>query len=159
MHTSPANRSPFSGLVGIVVAIAFFVALFWFVQFLFKLLWWLLPVMVIATAVIDHKVILNFFGWIGSLFKRNPLYGLLAGVLTIVGAPVVALFLLGRALIGKKINDLKQAVEEKQQGEFVEYEEVSSETLELPQLEERPQPEPQSSVNKKENGYEDLFEG
>lgn len=148
------NKSPFQGIVGIVVGILFFFALFYFVQILFKILWFLLPVIVIATAVIDYKVILGYFGWIGKLFKNNALAGVAMSALTIIGAPVVALVLLGRALLRKKIKDVQTEVEQRQNGEFVEYEELDSETMDLPPLDPplRADPPP-----KKDTGYEDMF--
>ena len=149
------NKSPFSGMVGVAVAIIFFIALFYFLNFLFWLLWKILPLLVIATAIIDAKVIMDFFGWIGRLFKRNWIMGLAAGGLTIIGAPVVALFLLGRALLRKKIKTVQEDVKRQREGEFVEYEEIESETLDLPKLEPRPEPKPEEAPKK--NGYEDLF--
>lgn len=146
------NNNPFSGLLGVAVAILFFIALFWFLNFLFWILWKILPLLVIATAIIDSKVILDFFGWLGRLFKRNWIMGLAAGGLTILGAPAVALFLLGKALLRKKIKTVKQDVERQREGEFVEYEEIDSEILDLPKLEPRPEEAP-----KKNNGYDDMF--
>lgn len=148
------NKNPFQGIVGIVVAILFFFALFYFVQILFKILWFLLPVMVIATAIIDHKVILNYFGWIGKLFKSNAIAGIAMSALTIIGAPVVSLFLLGKALLRKKIKDVQTEADRKQNGEFVEYEELDSETMDLPTLEPplRADPPP-----KRDTGYDDMF--
>ena len=151
------NNSPFSGVVGIVVGILFFIAMFWFVQIVFRILWFLLPVIVIATAIIDHKVILDYFGWMGKLFRRNTLAGIAMAILTIVGAPVVGVFLLGRALFRKKIKDAQAEVERKRQGEFVEYEEIDSETMELPKLEPEPQKRPQSPPKADGNDYDDLF--
>ena len=150
------NRSPFGGIVGILVGILFLFALFSFVQFLFKLLWYALPVIVIATAVIDHKVILGYFGWVGKLFKRNFLYGLLVAVLTVVAAPVVALFLLGKALLRKKVKDVKDEMERQRQGEFVEYEELDSGSLELPELEE-PIIVKKNDPPRRTGGYDDMF--
>jgi hypothetical protein len=148
------NKSPFQGIVGIVVGILFFFALFYFVKILFNILWFLLPVIVIATAIIDYKVILSYFGWIGKLFKSNALAGLAMSAITIIGAPVVALFLLGKALLRKKIKDVQTEAEVRQNGEFVEYEELDSETMDLPPLEPplRADPPP-----KKDTGYEDMF--
>ena len=100
------NKSPFSGLVGIVVAILFFVALFYVMKIVFNLLWLLLPVMLIATAIIDYKVILGYLGWLGRMFRSNWVAGLAISVLTIIGAPVVGLYLLGKALLKRKIKSL-----------------------------------------------------
>lgn len=148
------NKGPFQGIVGIVVGILFFFALFYFVKILFNILWFLLPVIIIATAIIDYKVILSYFGWIGKLFKSNALAGLAMSALTIIGAPVVALFLLGKALLRKKIKDVQTEAEFRENGQFVEYEELDSETMDLPPLEPplRADPPP-----KKDTGYEDLF--
>lgn len=151
------NRSPLGGIVGILVGILFLVALFSFVQFLFKLLWYALPVIVIATAIIDHKVLLSYFGWVGRLFKRNVLYGLLVAVLTIVAAPVVALFLLGKALLKKKVNEVKNEMERKQQGELIEYEELESETMELPTLEPPVVTKRSDPSTGQKGGYDDMF--
>ncbi|NJN77126.1 MAG: hypothetical protein HC803_01370 [Saprospiraceae bacterium] len=47
-----------------------------------KLLYFVAPVLIIVTAVINYKVILNYFKNIGNIFKRNPLMGIGAGVLS-----------------------------------------------------------------------------
>lgn len=145
-----SSNSPFKGLIGIAVAIFFFIALFWFMQFLFNLLWMALPVIIIATAIIDYKVILNYFSWVGRLFRGNWLAGLLVGILTIVGAPIVASFLLGKALLKKKANKIHDEVKRRQEGEFVNYEELENETLELPRIE-------MQVPKEKESGYDDMF--
>ncbi|RMF04586.1 MAG: hypothetical protein D6772_00390 [Bacteroidetes bacterium] len=145
------NQGPFSGLMGIVIAVLFFIGLFWFMQFLFKLLWMLLPVMIVVTAIIDYKVILSYFGWMGRLFSSNWVAGAAMGALTIFGAPIVALFLMGKALLGRKIKNVQAEVERQREAEFTEYEEVDSEILDLPRIE---RPEPQ---HRKGEDYEDLF--
>ena len=129
------NNNPFKGLIGIAMAIFFFIALFWFMNFLFALLWKVLPLIIIATAIIDHKVILGYVSWVGRMFRNNWLAGLLIAALTIVGAPVVSLFLLGKALLKKKVKTLKNEAERQRDDEFVTYEEVESEVLELPEIE------------------------
>lgn len=150
------NQSPFKGIVGILVGILFLIALFSFVKILFNILWFLLPVMVIATAIIDYKVILNYFGWIGKLFKSNALAGILVSVLTIIGAPVVGVFLLGKALLRKKIKDVKTEAERREQGEFVEYEELDSETMILPPL-DPPAPKRTQAPPQNDSGYDEMF--
>lgn len=150
------NNSPFSGIVGIVVGVLFILGLFYFLKFLFNLLWILLPVLLIVTAVIDYKVFLSYGKWIVRLFQRNWVAGAVAGFLSVAGAPVVTLFLLGKALFQKKVKEAKTAHEEQVQGEYVEFEEMESETLELPQLEPKKQQQQQPSTD--EDDYEQLFE-
>jgi hypothetical protein len=148
------NNSPFSGIVGILVGVLFILGLFYFLKFLFNLLWILLPVLLIVTAVIDYKVFISYGKWIIRLFQRNWIAGLIAGFLSVAGAPVVTLFLLGKALFQKKVKEARAAQEEQTQGEYVEFEEVDSETLDLPQLEPKKQTR-QPSTN---DDYEQLFE-
>jgi len=148
------NNSPFSGIVGILVGVLFILGLFYFLKFLFNLLWILLPVLLIITAVIDYKVFLSYGKWIVRLFQRNWIAGAVAGFLSVVGAPVVTLFLLGKALFQKKVKEAKAAQEEQVQGEYVEFEEVDSEPLELPQLEPKKQQRPSTT----DDSYEQLFD-
>lgn len=144
------NNNPFNSIVGILTAILFFIALFWFMKFLFNLLWILLPFILIATAIIDYKVILGYAGWVGRLFRSNWVSGLLVTLLTGIAAPVVSLFLLGKALLKKKVKTIQDDVERQREGEFVSYEEVETEILELPQIEA---PE----VKKDDSGYDEMF--
>lgn len=148
------NNSPFSGILGILVGVLFILGLFYFLKFLFNLLWILLPVLLIVTAVIDYKVFISYGKWIIRLFQRNWIAGLIAGFLSVAGAPVVTLFLLGKALFQKKIKEARAAQEEQTQGEYVEFEEVDSETLDLPQLE----PKKQTRQTSTDDDYEQLFE-
>ena len=153
------NNSPLSGIVGILVGVLFFIGLFYFLQFLFRLLWILLPVILIITAIIDYKVILGYGKWIVRLFQRNWVTGAIAGFLSIVGAPVVTLFLLGKALFQKRIKEAQSAHEERVQGEYVEFEEVDTETLDLPQLEpQKKQPQQPQQRPSTDDSYEQLFE-
>ena len=105
------SNSPFSGLVGIVIGILFFIAMFWFVQIVFRILWFLLPVILIATAIIDYTVITGYLSWIGKLFQRNAIAGIAMTVLTFIGAPVIGLVLLGRALFRKKVKEVQAEAE------------------------------------------------
>lgn len=153
------GNSPLGGIGSLLVAVLFLVGMFYFVKFLFTLLFWLLPVTLIATAIIDHKVILNYIGWVGGTFRRNPLRGLLVAALSIVGAPVVSVFLLGRAWLGKQFKTFAQEAQQAQQAqpentEYVDYEEVASETMELPTLEK---PKTPAAEPTKGNSYEEFF--
>ncbi len=150
------GSSPLGGIGSLLVAVLFLVGMFYFMKFLFTLLFWLLPVTLIATAIIDHKVILNYIGWVGGTFRRNALRGLLVAALSIVGAPVVSVFLLGRAWLGKQFKTFAQEAQKAQAEttEDVEYEEVESETMELPTLEK---PKAPAAEPTKGNSYEEFF--
>ena len=76
--------------------------------------------------------------WLWSLLSGSPLMGVLAVVLTVIGFPVVAAFLFGKALVDRR---MKSYMEERGMiDEYVDYEIVEEEDpdpLTLPTLEER----------------------
>jgi len=102
---SPFERSPFNGIVGLLVGILIIYLLFtgisWAVWLLYKVAWLLF----IASLVIDHTVFLGYAKSIGKLFERNWMMGLAAGALSIFLYPFVFLYLLGMALFKKKIKE------------------------------------------------------
>jgi hypothetical protein len=127
--------------------------LFYLVGFIFRILWFLLPAILIAVAIIDYRVITGYVTWVLSLFQRNWIVGLAASLLTVIGAPVVGLLLLGRALLRRRVKEAQAEYERQTKGELVDFEEVDSETLELPDLEPPRTQRPGTS----EDDYEDLF--
>ena len=141
-----------NSLVGILMLVVVFVALYFIASSIFTLLSWLAPVLLIITAILDHKIILNYGKWLLKLLKDNVLMGIGAVLLTIIGFPVVSGFLFVKALLYRKVNKLNEEVKRRQQGEFIEYEEIdSSPKLELPTRKKEAQKESRS-------GYEELFE-
>ena len=130
--------------------VLFLMGLFYLARFIFNLLYWLAPVMLIATVIIDHKVVTGYIQWLISMVKKNPVIGVGAIVLTIFGFPVVSAFLLGKALLKKKVKEARAGYETRRQGEFVEFEELESERLDLPEIE----PEKKS----KNGEYDQLFD-
>ena len=151
--------NPFSSLTSLIIMVLFFVALFYIARAAFWVLSMLAPILLIATLIIDHKVVVNYGKWIISKLKTNTLFGIAMVLLTIFGAPVVAGFLFGKALLKRKFNKVKEEMEMQQggvrRGEFIEYEEVPEEpplTLELPELGRRKEP-----LRNQRNDYDDMF--
>ena len=154
-----ANRSTASfkldGFLGIIILVAFFVGLFFIMQGVFFVLKWVAPALLVAAFIIDRSVVINYGKWLISTLKSNPLFGIGAILFTIIGYMEVFPYLFAKALFKKKIKEVTQEYEQKQQGEFVDYEEVSSkkhkeEPLELPRLEKM--------ERKQRSDYDDMFE-
>ncbi len=148
------SGNPLGSIGSVIFLVLFFVGLFFLARGIFWILSWLAPIFIIATLIIDYKVITDYLKWIGNSFKRNPIFGIGMVLLTIFGFPVVSGFLMGKALLKRKIKKVQEDVEVREKGEFVEFEEMQSdlnETLELPDLEPE-KPKPQS------NQYDDMFE-
>ncbi len=89
-----------------IVAILFFVALFFVAQGIFRLLSYISPFLLIATLIINYRVVVDYGRWLVELFQRNPLGGLLGAIFTIIGFPVVSAYLFGKALLMRKINKM-----------------------------------------------------
>ena len=149
--------NPLNALPIILILIAVFVALWFVAKSIFTLLAWVAPVLLIAAAVINHKVVLGYGTFLLNLLKRNPVMGIVGVLMSFFFYPVVSLFLLGKALLYRKVETLKKEFETKHGGgtteeEFTEYEEV-----ELPK--EKPLDLPRRRpLQEKQNEYEELFD-
>lgn len=141
-------------ITGVILMVFFLIALFYLARFVFQILYFLAPVMLIATLIIDYKVVLGYLKWIGRNLKSNPLLGVGAILLSVFAFPLVTAFLLGKALLKRKVNQVQEDIEKKRDGEYVEFEEIVDEPpLRLPDLEEEP-----PVKRKSNNEYDNLFE-
>jgi cytochrome b subunit of formate dehydrogenase len=147
--------NPFNSITSIIILVLFFMALYFIAKSVFTILAWIAPVLLIGALIIDYKVVLNYGKWIVNLLKKNILMGIGAGLLTFFGFPVIAGFLFVKALLSKKVNSMKQEVERRQQGEFVDYEELDSTPIELPKIEEKPRPKQKLP---RDDNYDQFFE-
>lgn len=156
---SPFERSPLSTAISIVVAIAFFYLLFKLLGFVFSLIWYVAPIIFIASLVIDYKVFLGFLGQLKRLFQRNAIYGIAGGIASIILFPLVSLYLLGMAMFKKKIKQRQAEMDEQVNGKWAEFEDVTPETMDIdiPYEELPPAPEPQVR-RKGDNNYDELFD-
>jgi len=112
--------------VMILVLIVALIAVFFIARGIFKLLSILAPILLIAAAIIDHTVIVNYAKWLVDLTKRNILVGLGAILLSVIGYPVVFAYLLVRALMNRKIRNMEEEERIQKEGKLVDYEELES---------------------------------
>jgi uncharacterized membrane protein len=153
------NFSKNSGgcFIPIIVLSLFFIALYLIIQNLYALLTQIAIVLLIITAVINHKVILDYLQFIIRTIKRDVLLGVLYSILSVVLYPLLIGFLFSKALfswwVGRKIKHI-------QDDKYSRYEEVSdneedgfTDYLELPDLPPKENP----SNKKDDNDYDQLF--
>lgn len=143
-----------SAIVGVIMMVMIFLAFIYLSQLVIKLLYFVTPVLLIITLIWDHRVVLGYLRWIADLVKRNPLMGIGAILLTLIGYPFVTLFLFMKAFLRRKVRQLEKEAERQREGEYVDFEEieeVEEKPMELPELEKKKPP-------KKEDGYEKFFE-
>jgi hypothetical protein len=121
------------GLYGLIATILLFIAVYYIAKGVFWVLYWVSPLMLIATVVLDYQVVINYLKMLWGMILRSPITGILASIISFFAFPIVILFLLGRAWFGYYIrkkqreqNAFFQQFHETQQREeeFVPYEEV-----------------------------------
>ena len=161
-NTSPLLKT----IIGVVAIIAIIWIIFQVISGLYSLLWYIGPILLIATFFMNKSVIFNYIKWIGKLFKTNPIAGAGAGFLSFFGFPFVSAFLFGKAFLLKKLDAVTSGGAKKEE-EFTEFEEVESETIEELDLEEFDEFEELETLERPEkntdeltdsNDYESFFE-
>lgn len=158
-----SSSSPFRSIMGIVFVILAIAVLYYVVTGILKILSFLTPVLFIATLIIDHKVVINYGKWIGGLLKNKLPYGIGAIILSVLGAPVLALYLFGKAMLKRQARKMKTNVEEQRRGKTTEYEEVVEEEEIEFDLKDEEQiipleiPKTTRRLRDERNSYDDLF--
>ncbi len=150
--------NPFNSITTIIMLVLFFAALIFLIKGIFQIMAFVAPALLIGALIVDYKVVVSYGKMLFNLLKSNILMGIGAVFLTVVAFPVVAAFLLGKALFKKKVNQIRQDMETKTQGEYAEFEEMESEIkrVELPPVPKR-QKEKQK-LKETRNDYENLFD-
>lgn len=167
------NNSQFriGGFNVIIALLVFFLIFFLFsmvVKFLWQLALILMPVLLIATFIMDRSLIINYVKRIGKIYKANKTTGLIAGGLSVLGSPLIILFLFGQAMLFRKVKKASAKQEQEQTskfGEYIDYEEVDDSFKRL--INERPKRQnpieirevPKEEPKKRDdNPYDSLWE-
>jgi|GEM_PF-2105499 hypothetical protein len=133
MDNKPGGFAQFKSWQSLLIMAGVMILIFVVARAFLKLLYFVAPVLIIVTAIINYKVILNYFKNIGNIFKKNPMMGIGAGLLSAFFYPVVIGFLFVQALLYRKADKIQKEVEQKK-GEYVEYEELESHEVESDDL-------------------------
>jgi hypothetical protein len=147
-------RLKVNGIMGLISVILFFVVLFFLARGIFTILAWAAPVLIIAALVINYRTVVGYLKFLWDLLRRRPLMGIVGIILSVIGFPIVSGFLLGKAILDKRIHSYKQEIQQQRDGVLVEYEDVteSEPTRKALDLEVLP---PEADTK---NTYDDFFE-
>ena len=150
--------SPLNAIMWILMLIFSIYVLFFIAKGIFSLLLYASPLLLIASFVLDKTVIINYIKFLFNKLKTDTLVGVGAVALSAFAFPVLCGYLFLKALIKNKIGKKFQEFEQKEQGEFADFEVVDDDFLTLPEL-EKPTVRSSSSQQKntESNDYEDLF--
>jgi hypothetical protein len=115
-------------IIGAIVLIIMLFALLSLARITYRLLTFIAIPLLIATAIIDYKVLVGYVHWIVNLIKRNALLGIILAVLSLIAYPVTVSLLFGRALLQRTlrnaIKENEKQTAQKQLGEYVDFEEI-----------------------------------
>ena len=108
------------------------------------------PIVIVATAVINYRVLIGYGRWVIDNFKRSPVFGIVVAVLSVMAYPFVGLFLLYRA-ISSKSDSKELRTEQGSKGDYINYEDVEQDEdfLDLSEIE--------TSKKEIKNRYDELF--
>ncbi len=132
-NRTPSNN-PLNAVAGLLILVVVLVTLFMLARFVFQILAFLSPVLIIAALVLDYKTVTGFGKWLIDLVRRNALMGIAAIVLTVLGFPLVSAFLAGKALLSRNVRKAREEQEPQKPGEYIDFEELDDRPLELPEL-------------------------
>ncbi len=166
MSNRKVDVNPFNSIVSILILVGIFVGLYFLATGIFKILTWLTPVLLIATLIIDHRVVVNFGKWLVNTLRTNFILGLGAVLLMIFGYPIIAGYLFTKALVSRKLKQVKADFEQRTQPQYAEYEEVEPTNTPYEDLsDEKPldlnaprPPRPKEKPSGSETEYDQLFE-
>ena len=97
-------------ILGAVILIGLFIALFWIARGIFSILSFLGPFLLIAALIINYRVVLGYGKWLVDMVKKDFFMGILYTVLSVVGFPIVSAYLLFKAYTLKKIGALTDQI-------------------------------------------------
>ncbi len=126
MSQSKRSDNPWNAIIGVAVIVVFMVGLFMLARFVFRILAFLSPIMLIAALVIDYTVVTDYLKWVRNTFRRDAIAGVIIGILSVIGFPVLSGYFLARALLKKQVKKAKAEYERKRDGDLVEYEELET---------------------------------
>lgn len=124
------NNNPLGLVIGIILLIAIVYGLIKLTQWIFSLLYYVAPLLLIATLIIDVNVVKNFIGNLRDLARRNPPLGIAAIALSLVFFPIPIAWLFYKAVTKRQVKKYQETQRRIEEGDLVDFEELESRPLE-----------------------------
>ncbi len=123
------KTNPLNLIIGLVILAAVFYGIFKLAQFIFSLLYYLAPVLLIATLILDISVVKDYVKGLANLTKRSAPLGIGAIVLSLVFIPVPIAYLFLKALMKRQVKKHVETQRRIKEGDLVDFEELESRPL------------------------------
>jgi hypothetical protein len=95
-------------LFGVVVMLLLGGGLVYFAKPIWYFSMFVAPFLLVISAVINRRPLLDYAKMLGDTFWRNPLRGILYAAASFFGLPLVAMYLLFKAIFINKLSELQQ---------------------------------------------------
>lgn len=122
------SGNPINLIVGLLILFVFLFGMFKLASFVYRILAAISPVLIIAAAVVNHKVIVDYVKRLGYLVKQNNFLGIAAIVASVIGFPILAAYFLYAAITSKNPQQKQNKGRgyTSDAGEWINYEELES---------------------------------
>lgn len=163
------QNTPFSALFNVLMVIGTLIILYFILMGFVKLLYLVAPILLIATLIINSRVVADYAIDVFETFRTNILLGVLKVGFSILCYPFIIGWLFAKALVFKKVDKIKRDFETQihaanphmrnnNDTQFAEFEELSSETHNQSPKDDKPilivKPKPQSP---QQDDYDTFF--
>ena len=158
VYSYRSSGNPLGMIIALLITAGILYLLFMAVGLALKLLLYAAPVLFIATLIINHRVLTDYFYGLVESFRRHWPSGLFRLALTLLAFPVVIAWLFFKALLFKKMaqrtaDSAYRSAKYSSDSEQVDYEELETRPLDAPEkLQADRQP------RQDDNRYDQLFD-
>jgi hypothetical protein len=164
-RTGGNSNNPFGSIMSLLIFVGILALLFFLVSGFVKLLYYVAPVLLIATLLINHRVVVDYAKGAVETLKTNVLFGVVKILFSFFCYPFVIGWLFSKAMFYRKMSTLKKDMEQ-QMGQmnmgqnntqYAEYEEITPD-LDINEKPEKPiildLPKPKDKLR---DDYDQLF--
>ena len=95
-------------LIGGLILVGLFIGLFWIAQGIFTILSYAAPVLFIIALIVNYRVVTGYGEWLWNTLKREPLMGIIYTALSFFGFPILAAYLLFKAITINRIEKMRE---------------------------------------------------
>jgi predicted membrane protein len=158
-----SNQNPFNSLLSLLVFIGVLALLFFLVKGFITILYWVAPVLLIATLIINYKVVGDYMVDLTKTFQRDILWGIVKTAFTILCYPLVIGWLFVKAIFMRNINKMKKEFDNQMNvntnTQYIDYEEINPEDDKKNKTNNEPPIElPKPKERERKNPYDNLFD-
>ena len=139
------SNNPFGSIMSLLIFVGILALLFFLVTGFVKLLYLVAPVLLIATMLINYRVVADYVTGVFDTFRTDVLFGIVKVVFSFLCYPFVIGWLFAKAMFYRKVNSLKKDMaqqrghknEAQNNTQYAEYEEISTD-LDINEKPEKP---------------------